>query len=187
MAANKFYFMKLIVPAFTVMLGVACNADVKEAPDKAPNEVLIFVSGKILKAIVTYENRAGHCNDLMESNAAPKLDASKLAALKATREDAVIALSYMRFNNYFICERDARLELAFHLGTMQVLKKEMSLDSHFVEKIQDFIAYPSSRELGMEIKYLKLSKAHRSYFESTIGRKPFDLMKALEVNKLFRD
>lgn len=187
MAANNFYFMKLIVPALTIMFGVACNAGVKEAPDKAQNKVLELVSEKILQAVVAYENRAGYCTDLMESNMAPKLDANKLTSLKATREDAVIALSYMRFNNFFICERDARLELAFHLGTMQTLKREMSLDSRSVEEIQDFIAYPSSRELGVEIEYLKLSQAHRRYFESTIGDKPFDLMKALQVNQLFRD
>lgn len=179
--------MKFIMPALTIMLGVACNTDASKHPDNAPNETLTFVSEKILKAINTYENRAGHCNDLMESNAAPTLDANKLTALNATREDAVIALSYMRFNNYFICERDARLELAFQLGTMQTLKREMSIDSHVVEDMQDFVAYPSSREIKLEIEYMKLSQDQRSYFESAIGLKPFDLMKALKINKLFRE
>lgn len=96
------------------------------------------------------------------------------------------AVAFLNFKNYFLCERDARLELAFHLGTMENLKRSLHVDSISVKELQSLISYPSIKEIELELKYLKLSPAQRSYYESIFENKPFDLMKALELNNLIR-
>jgi hypothetical protein len=165
------------------LLGSVCNA----GSDPESKEIFNLASKNILNATASYGDRILHCNKLVMLNDAPKFNMNTLVSLGATREDTLTAVAFLRFNNYFICEKKYRLELAFHLGIMASLKKELKIDSPPVEKLQSVISYPSSRELELELKHLKLSQPQRSYFESAVGDGPFDLLKILEANNLMHN
>ncbi len=166
-----------------ILLGSACSADI----DTGSVEIFDHASRNILKATIAQGERIEHCNKQESSNKAPKFDLKHLVSLNATRDDIMIAVAFLKFNNDFLCQRQTRLELAFHLGTMAALKRELKTDPSSIEELQSVISYPSSRELKFEVNYLKLSQDQRSYFESIAGDKPFDLLDAIEVNNLTRE
>ncbi len=180
MAARKSIFFNALLVIFVCS---ACSADTEDSSI----ELLEYASRNIQRATISYTDRIKHCDQVTESNPAPKLDANKLSSLNATRADIATALGYFNFDNYFKCEQDARFEFAFYLGVMGSLQKEMKVDFNSIETIQTLAVYPSSREVSVAVKYLKLSKPQRKYFESVIGDKSFDLIRALEVNNLMRE
>lgn len=183
MGVSNIFSIRFFVFTCSVVLCSACNANV----GTESKELLDHVSKKALKATASYGERIEHCDKLVESNDVPQFSKEKLTSLNATREDVITAVAFLKFNNYFACERNARMELAFHLGTMESLKRELEVSSSSVEELQSVVSYPSSKELELEIKYLKLSQPQRDYFESIVGRSPFDLMKVLEENNLMRE
>lgn len=166
-----------------ILFGTACHSDI----DAGSIEVFDHVSRNVLKATSSHGDRIDHCNKLESSNNPPEFDPKDLALLKASRDDVLAAVAFLKFNNDFLCQRQTRLELAFYLGTMAALKRELNADPSSVEDLQSAISYPSSRELQYEVNYLKISVPKRRYFESVTGDKPFDLLKALDVNNLTRD
>lgn len=180
MAVHKTDFIKALLVVFVCS---ACSADVEDSSI----EELEYASRNIQRATIAYTDRIKYCDQLTESNPAPKLDDSKLASLNATRADIATALGYFNFDNYFKCEQEARFSFAFYLGTMGSLQKEMKVDFSSIETVQTLAVYPSNREISVAVKYLQLSAPQRKYFESVIGDKPFDLIRALEVNNLMRE
>lgn len=164
----------------SILLGSACSADI----DADSIEIFDHVSRNILKATTSHNERVEFCDKLKNSNKAPKFDQNILATLNATQDDVMTAIAFMKFNNDFLCQRQTRLELAFHLGTMATLKREFKIDPSSVEKLQSMISYPPSDEIEFEVNYLKLSQPQRSYFESITGNNPFDLVEAIDVNNL---
>lgn len=158
----------------------ACNADV----DAESIEIFKHVSRNILKATDSHNERVGYCDELITSSRTPKFNQKVLATLNATRHDVMTAVAFLKFNNDFLCQRQTRLELAFHLGTMATLKREFKIDPSSVEKLQSMMSYPPSYEIEYEVNYLKLPQSQRSYFESIAGDKPFDLVKAIDLNNL---
>ena len=183
MAVDSLASLRSIVYASSLLFSVVCYAEI----DINSTAVLNHVSESILEATTSYSDRISYCDNQVKSNEAPKLDKEYLNSLNATRENSLTAVVYLKSKNYFLCERDARLELAFHLGTMESIRRELLIDPSAVKKLQSIISYPSIRELELELEYLKLPKPQRKYFESVFGIKPYDLMKTLESNQLIRE
>jgi hypothetical protein len=175
-------YTRAIIFVCSIFVASSCSSGVDVESKKA----LDFVSKNILKATVLYSERISYCDNLTASNIPPKFDKKILNSLNATRENILTAVAFLKFNNYFICERDARLDLAFHLDTMEALKRSLQVDSNSVEELQSSISYPSIKDIELEMKYLKLSPSQRSYYESIFANKPFDLVKVLELNNLMR-
>ncbi|MGK0442458.1 MAG: hypothetical protein ACJA0N_002269 [Pseudohongiellaceae bacterium] len=182
-AANNMSFLKSFFLIICVVLGSSCLAQTKAVKSE---EVLKYVSRNVLKTFVEYENKIEHCDQLMSSSQPPKLDKKAITTLKVVREDAVLAVGFLKFRNYFLCEQEQRLKLAFQLGTLESFKKELNQEIELVEELQSIASYPSKKELELEVKYFALPKEVRDYFESTIGDSPFELVDALEVNGLMR-
>ena len=182
MAVGNVVFLKFVIVVFCIAFTSICATE--DGVDS--KKVLEHVSRNILKASSDYGLQIRYCNNIISTNQSPKIDKRSLSDLGITREDAVTAIAFLQFRNYFLCEQEARLKLAFHLGTMESLKKELGLEIKPIENIQSTVSYPSEKELILEIKYLALSEEIRSYFESVLGNEPFDLMTTLEVNRLLR-
>lgn len=183
MGAVNIFSIRPVLFTCGILLGSACSADI----DAESIEVFDHASRNILKATVSQSERIEYCNNLKNSNSVPKFDLKNLASLNATRDDVITAVAFLKFNNDFLCQRQTRLELAFHLGTMAALKRELKTDPSSIDELQSMISYPSSRELEFEVNYLKLSQPQRNYFESIVGERPFDLLEAFEANNLSRE
>jgi len=183
MGVNRLNYTKYFFYVCLVSLGMACRANVEVGSD----DILKHVSKNIMKSTSEYGERIEHCDQLVASGETPLMNQKKLKSIDATREVAVVALGYLQFRNYFLCEEDSRLQLAFHLGTMEALKRELGDDIAAVKDMQSVVSYPSRKEIELEIKYQSLTKEQKNYFESTVGKVPFDLMKALQSNNLLRE
>lgn len=183
MGVSNIIYFRLLILTCSMLFGSSCGADV----DPESRAIIDHASKNILKATTAYSDRIGYCDKLATSNDAPKLDTKKIDTINATRENILTAIAFLKSRNYFLCERDERLELAFHLGTMESIKRELLVDPSSVEELQSIVSYPSIKELELELEYLKLPESQRIYFESTFGSQPFDLMKTLELNNLIRE
>lgn len=179
---------KLLSPRYIILsLAIVFSASCGAAVDAGSEEVLEHLSRKILKATASYGERIEYCDKIVASSDVPKFDKEQLTKLKASREDVVAAVAYLTFNNYFLCERNERLGLAFYLGAMESLKSTLNVDSSSVSELQSAVSYPSIRELNLELDYLKLPQSQRDYYESIVGDAPFDLMRTLKKNSLIRE
>lgn len=175
------FSIKTFTTAFMVMMTTAgCLAEEKSSS----TQVMEQVSRNILKATSEYSARIELCDQKISANSVPKLEANRLSNLGVNRQDTVAALAYLHYRNYFLCEKDARLVLAFHLGTLASLKREFGAEESSIETIQSSISYPSEKEISLEIKFLALSDEVRNYFESVVGKEPFDLFATLDAYKL---
>jgi len=175
-------YVRSIIFLCSIFVNISCNAGVDIESKKA----LDFVSKNILTATKSYSERISYCDNLAASNTFPKFDTKTLASLDTKRENTLTAVAFLKFKNYFLCEREARLELTFHLGTMEALKRSLQIDYNSAEELQSIISFPSIKEIELELKYLQLTPSQRSYYESIFVKKPFDLMKVLELNNLMR-
>lgn len=183
MDVSNMGLLKLFTIIFFVVLSAGCFADT----DVPHEDIIKFASLNVLKTFSAYEEKVQYCDQLASASPPKKLDMNKLEDINTTREDAILALGFFKFRNYFNCEKDIRMRLAFELGTLQSLKEHSQQDSKIVNEIQSMVAYPSLKEIELEVKYLALPKAAQDYFESTIGDSPFDLLQSLEHNGLMRE
>ena len=183
MGVGKLGYMKSLLFLCIIVLDSSCRANV----DIASKIVLDHVSKTILQATADYGRRIEQCDQMTAANAVPMFDRKVLKSVNVTTENIITAIAFLQFRNYFMCEREERLKLAFHLGTMESLKRELGVDVKSIENLQSVISYPSKKEITLEVKYLELTESQRSYFESVVGNAPFDLMKTLKENKLLRE
>lgn len=159
-----------------------CNAE-----NNINTDILSSISKDILKATEAYGTQIEHCDKISRQSPTPKFNSAKLSSLGITREDAVIAIAYLKFNNTFLCEKKTKLELAYYLGVMNHARRELNMNTDPTEKLQSTLSYPSINEIKLKIQYLNLSYEKQSYFESIIGKLPFNLIKTLEKNDLMRN
>ena len=179
MAANNFINRTCSVLAICIF-SFSCQADSNS------NETLSYLSKATIEAQDKYESRLNHCNEQVSKNNIPELSKSELTAVNATKKQTLTAIAFFQFRNYFNCERNERLELAFKLGTMDLLKKDLDISADakelesYIFTYESSVLYPTNKELELKVNYLKLPVNQKKYFESKIGDKPYDLIKALE-------
>ena len=166
------------------LLLLSCGASCLADENESSTQVMEQVSRNILQATSEYSARIELCDQKISANSVPKLEINRLSNLGVNRQDVVAALAYLHYRNYFLCEKDERLALAFHLGTLASLKQEFGAEGRSVETIQSSVSYPQEKEIRLEIKYLALSDEVRRYFESVVGKEPFDLFATLDAYKL---
>ena len=181
MAVHKIRLTVLITLSCVMSFISNTMADEKNHTKEA---VLELLSRKVLTATANYGERIKQCNHDKQHNQAPTLSEDMLTGLSITREEAIIALSYLQFNNYYRCVRTEQHALGFHLETLSNLKRSLG-ETDPKATLQSEIVYPSERELLLEVNYLHLSNNKRAYFEHIIGDKVFDLHSALQANHLF--
>ncbi|BFM05901.1 hypothetical protein [Halioxenophilus aromaticivorans] len=145
-----------------------------------------LLSKKVLEATSIYGARIEWCDAQILKYPGVKFDLNRLKSLGATRTESITAVSFISFNNYYECERKERHNFAFLLATLKNLQVELNVATDSIERIQSLAVYPSSKEIKLEIDYLKLSAEKRAYYESVLGTQPFDLMTVLESNELLR-
>ena len=91
------------------------------------------------------------------------------------------------YSDSALCEQDARLGLAFALGTLAELHRELDVQQQPITALTStLMVYPGKKELEIELNYLKLPDSLRHYFESSLGDQLFELIETLKANNLFR-
>lgn len=136
MGVGNIIVFRPILFACGMLFGTACRSDI----DVGSVEVFDHVSRNVLKATNSHGDRIDHCNKLESSNNPPEFDSKDFALLNPSRDDVLAAVAFLKFNNDFFCQRQTRLELAFYLGTVAVLKRELSADPSSIEGLQSAIS-----------------------------------------------
>jgi hypothetical protein len=158
----------------------ACAGESDAEPSQ--QEVLAYVSQRVAAATAELGQRIEVCNEKARSNRTPELEPGRLEELNAEPQDIVVALGHFNYVNSFQCERDARLALAYEVGTLSSAKRRLNKDWADLEAVQSGLLYPSLDVLQYSVNYSKLNPALRQYFEEAIGTEPFSLGEALEEN-----
>lgn len=182
MAINSLSLKKAV---FLILFSFICGGC--KAGEDTPNiDILEHISRKVLLASSEYGRRIKYCDNLVLNSKLPLVDDVWLSTTKEKRMQAITAISYLSFHNYFLCEKDALLMLSYHIGIMESLNSNVNAkyDMKAHAGVRDLMVFPSQQEIELEIQYLALPIDVKNYFESVIGLSPFDLIKTLEKNKL---
>ena len=99
----------------------------------------------------------------------------------------IIALTCISFRNNFSCEKDAKVKLAYDLGALASAKRKSKQSVKEITDIEDNLIYPTIKQTQLSIKYLRLPVSVRKHIFTSLGNKPFDLIKPLKINRLLND
>lgn len=83
------------------------------------------LSKKVASATAELGKRVEICNEKVRNNEVPLLELSRLQELNAEPQDLVVALGHFNYENSFQCKRDARLALAYEVGTLTAAKRHL--------------------------------------------------------------
>jgi hypothetical protein len=177
MAANKIkYFLSTILFALSLALYAENNV--------SNNEVIDYLHKNIAQSTVELGASIQACEKQRMNSKAMLLDTSKLEELNANKKDILIALTHFNFRNSYMCEKSARLKLAYDLGKLASIKRKLNSNIKEVTSIEDNLIYPTVNQTKLSIKYLNLPILLKKYIHTSIGDKPFDLIKTLKINSL---
>lgn len=147
------------------------------------NEIFSHVNNRVMKTMKHLGDRITYCNMQRSLTSIPVLNKQIVKSNNVTKEQIILAIAFFNFNNYAKCEGDLRINLAYELGTLTVMKKHYNLDVQPIEDTNLGLMYPSFKDIEVSIKYSKLPVKLRSFFEKTFDGKPFDLLKTIEANR----
>ncbi len=169
---------------FLLTLMITFSTGTFAETNKQSQMAVNLLSNKILSATEDYGKRIEECENQSKKRAIPILDLQKLAELDISRKDAITAIAYLQFDNFFQCVKQKKQNLTFYLETMDTLKEELGIPQTSKDSLQSLIAYPSKKEILLEVDYRKLSPSKTQYIKDLFYGTPFDLYKALEKNNL---
>lgn len=188
--------LRYFVVALTLL---ACLSRVAEADTKEElGSTIDHIFVKVVEAIGVYGQRINYCDSVAADSDGPLLDRARLGSLGATREDMILALAYFSRKNYYQCEKEERLALVFHLGTVSAVAKELQVAPDHIEKLesqllvtstlQDIVVFPTAGEVHNEMLYNKLPQRQRDYYKLALGGSgPYQLIQTAMSNGLTRD
>jgi len=179
MVANKNNFRFILINLFLVIsFSVFAESKVSDT------EIFDFLHKNVAKSTAELGAAIESCEKKKLNSKVTILSVDELKKLKVNNNQVIIALTHLNFNNSFQCERNARVGLAYDLGVLSLVKDTHRSDSKDINEIEENLIYPSIRQIGLSIKYLKQPSKLREYIEREVGDKPFDLIKTLKANNL---
>lgn len=168
-----------------VLLSTSCSGD-DAGVAKAP-EVTTYLQEKFAESVAAFGEKLDECYRQAQGNSVPVLDRSKVQRLGASEEQIVVAIGHMNFTNSFNCSRAERTALAFNLEMLTTAGVDQSIKGEDLQEIKKGLIYPSMNEISYSVRYRKVPSGLKEHVESVAGDKPFDLLKALEANRLTND
>jgi hypothetical protein len=179
MVANK-----ATIAALLLILSTFVSANERQY---GQDHIVSYLTGNLLSSVAQLGQTIEACDQLAESRAIPELDRGYLAKLNTSREELLIALSHLAYSNHFECTRQARLSMAYDLGVLLAVQRELGKLSTGLSNEQMDLAYPSAQAIRHEIMYEELSAEVRAYLKEAVGQEPFELLNTLQHNNLFQE
>lgn len=158
----------------------ACSGETKAEPSQ--DEVIAYLEERVASATADLGKRIEVCDEESQSNRVPQLNKRRLEALNVDQQDVVVALGHFSYVNRFQCEKEARLTLAYEVGTLGAAKADLNNGGADLEAVQRGLLYPSTDVLTYSVSYSQLSPKAKQYFQEAIGNEPFNLAEALAAN-----
>ncbi len=155
----------------------------------ASNENTIINYAKRQVAVRTAElgERISICDKQKETTPIPDIQYEKLIDTGVTKQQIIAALTHLSDRNYALCEGRAREALAFAMGTLSSLAAQYKLKDESIKNIENYLIYPSGRDIGFEIEFSNLNDEVKSLLLNAVGDQPFNLITTLRKNKLITD
>lgn len=183
MAVNDRVRISLLV--LLSLLCLSCSAE--SEGDASKSEVLKLASERVAVSTAKLGERIEQCSRELENNPVPVLDKRRAASLGASQDDLIVALGYLSFRNSFNCEREARLSMAFDLGTLAMVKRYYDENPGDIDEVRHKLVYPPVDQLVYAVTYSKLAPEIKQFVAQAVGDSPFDLFEALEKNDLLQE
>lgn len=150
------------------------------------NEIIKFSQNNVTESTRKLGNRIEYCEKLKQRTNNFLLNKSYLKKIGANNNDVIIALTQMSIKNNFECEKNAKVELSYHLGMLASIKRQYKLNIKEITGVEDNLIYPSIKEVSVSVKYSKLPNKLKQYIHTVVGDKPFNLIKVLMDNHLIK-
>lgn len=151
------------------------------------DEVISYLTDNLLSSIEQMGKAIEACDQKSETRSAPVFDKDRLTELNASRENLLTALAHLSFANHFECTRKASLAMAYDLGTLVAVQKELGIAATDLGKVHQEFSYPSARTVHYAAMYKELPVDLKKYLEKIVGQEPFELVEVLKINDIFSD
>lgn len=175
--SNVSKFFCILIWSYVVLFPTVYAGDFK-------NKVIKFSKINIQVAVANLGERAEYCKQQKKITPISMLDREYLQTINATRHDLLIGLTYLSFNVLYQCESGLRLKLAYAVGSLEAAQSYYGVKSGGLKEINFGLIYPSQKEMELTIMFNKLPENLKKYLVKAVGVEPFDLVKAIDVNKL---
>lgn len=150
-------------------------------------QIVSYLTDNLMSSLDRMGRAIEACDQIAETRSAPILDKGRLTEFNASREDLLTALAHLSFANHFDCTRQARLSMAYDLGTLVAVQKEFGTAARDWAEVHQEVGYPSARTIHYAVMYKELPVDLRAYAEEIVGQEPFALIDALKANNIFID
>jgi len=138
-------------------------------------DVINFVKRNVAISTANFGKKVKLCDDKRDDGFI--LDSEYLKSINATRNEVIVGLVYLDYNNTFNCRSEAQLRFAYDIGMLASIQRGYNLDYQETLDIASNLIYPAvDNELEHVANYLTLPLKLREYLEKTIGTEPFNLV-----------
>lgn len=155
--------------------------------ERSEGEVILYLTNNLMSSIEKMGRAIEVCDQIAETRPAPVFDKARLTELNVSRENLLTALAHLSFANHFECTRHASLAMAYDLGTLAAVQKELDVATKDLGEVHQEFSYPSARTVHYAVMYKELPVDLKTYLEKVVGQEPFELVEALVTNDIFRD
>ncbi len=182
LAAFFSFFLSFFVIADSEKPEKSISNEISEDEMKA-FEIIGWLNERVMKAMIVSGKKIRECEKQTLSNPTPILSKQDIKSNKIEREQIFLAIAYFNFKNEAKCHGDFQMRLSYEMATLALIKEHYNYpDAKLMEKANKSLMFPSVDEIDREVQYSKLPDNLKRLFKKTFGGKPFDMIKALEVN-----
>lgn len=151
--------------------------------DVPPGDVIRHLRQKADASAVELSKHVERCDRLEAQGTDPSIDLQHLAQYGVGFDAARLALTYLNHRNYADCAGDARAQLAYHLRTLSKVADEYGVPDPGLAGAAELsrgLLYPTADLVELEVFYRALPAPAREHLDTSVGDRPFDLLRTLD-------
>lgn len=154
-------------------------------PAVANEDVIAHLSRNLAAETARLGEKTKECEQLKSRRPALAYDIGKLAELGLSRQQAMIAITYLGLRNDYLCDGDQRQRLAYALGLLENARQTYRVPDEKLGTIGAELVYPDTRYFEMGLAYHRLPKHVRDYLEEVAANLPFDAVRTINALPLY--
>lgn len=175
--------LKLLAAGLILSSPLMAYASPEKAHPQVNQPTVDYLSQIALLKIEQLDQEIERCSHVAQSREITLHDVLDSLQSEYGREALVHGLGHLHFYNQLHCELPARQSLSYILMTLDNISDEETVIIDSIANYPRSLLYPSVQELTYELRYKELPSELTATLEATLGNKPFDLLRALDVNK----
>lgn len=146
------------------------------------NGVMEYLTNRLMTSMVYYGEKIKMCQEQTERTPTPVLDKKVIKSNNISRDDIILAIGFFNIKNEALCHENKNINMSYKLMALIVINKKHGINTENLEAVNEGLFFPSEDALNIEARYSKLPDKLKRIFKKTFSGKPFDLIKAFDLN-----